>query len=185
MKDNFTDEELVNEIRKRGLFDDDGLIKGLIYQIGVDTLPIICTDVIPVKKDGGVNKIGVILRATGPEAGKLAITGGRIKRDQKVSDAISRHLKNDLATSDWKFHPANTEQRPFYVQQYFQNSTYEKGYGYDPTKHAISLTYVIEITGDPIPKNEATKFLWISERELTANTAYNHGEVMKQAFKYL
>ncbi|MDP2874116.1 MAG: DUF4916 domain-containing protein [bacterium] len=183
--ENYSEEQLAAELRRRGLFTKDGLVKLPIYEMGVEILPVVCADVIPVKKDGGLIKVGVILRATGPESGKLAVIGGRVRRDQKISDAISKHLKTDLAISQWTFHPDNSEEHPFYVQQYFQRSNSNDKFGYDPTKHAIAMTYLIEIEGEPKPKNEANSFVWVTEAEIPEVTAYNHGQVMKQAFEFI
>lgn len=182
---NLSDDNLITEIKKRGLFDSDGLVKWPVYQLGVDILPIPCADVVLVKKFNNQYKIGVIIRATGSEAGKMAITGGRVKKDQRIIDAISRHLLEDLSIKNWKFVNGNNEQSPFYLQQYFQNSESNNEYGFDPSKHAIAMTYLIETDEDPFPKNEANKFLWISEDQIPKETAYNHGEVMRQAFNFL
>lgn len=170
-------EELVSEIRKIGFFEESGLTKLPIYEIGVETLPIVCADIIPVK-DG---KIGVIKRATGPEAGKLALIGGRVRKNQRVSDAISNHLKTDLAITKWNFHPINSEQRPFFVQQYLHKTSSNNELGYDPTKHAIAMTYLIEIEATPVPRKEADAFLWVDEEHIPDITAYNQGFVMKAA----
>jgi len=178
----FSDTELAAELKSRGYLNEQGLVKDAVYEIGVDILPIACADIVLVNQN---HQIGTIIRATGPEAGKLALTGGRIKRDQKVIDAISRHLKNDLNITNWKFYSGNSEQFPFFVQQYFQKSFAEKNYGYDPTKHAIALTFLVETSEEPKPKNEANKFQWISESEIPEITAYNHTVAMKQAFDFL
>jgi ADP-ribose pyrophosphatase YjhB (NUDIX family) len=180
---NLTDEQLAAELRRRGLFDEKGLIKLPVYQIGVETLPIVCVDVIPVKEVEGKNWIGVIRRATGPEAGKLALVGGRVWKDLSIPKAVGYHLKNDLNITEWKFQEGNSEEHPFYVQQYFQRSNSEDKYGYDPTKHAVAMVYLVEISGEPAPRNEADIFIWVSENEMPKLTAYNHGLVMKQAFE--
>lgn len=181
----FSDEALTEELVKRGLFEGPGFIKEKIYQLGAMTLPIICVDLIPVKKEEKEFMIGVIRRATGPEAGQLAVTGGRIKKDQTVLAAIEGHLIKDLSIERWHFWPGNTEERPFYVQQYLHQNHGRASYGFDPTKHAVALTYLIEIEGAPRPKNEANRFLWITQKEIPPKTAYDHGKVMKQAFSLL
>lgn len=170
-------ENLVSEMRKIGFFEENGLTKLPVYEIGVETLPIVCTDIIPVR-DG---KIGVIKRATGPEAGKLALIGGRVRKNQRILDAISNHLKTDLAITKWKFLPTNNEQRPFFVQQYLHQSSSNDEFGYDSTKHAIAMTYLIAIEGTPVPRKEADAFVWIGHDQVPTITAYNQGIVMKAA----
>lgn len=181
----FTDEQLAIELVRRGLFDENGLVKFPVYEMGVKILPILCVDVIPIKRESDIYKIGVISRASGPEAGKVAVIGGRVRKDLKVAEAIGLHLKNDLAIDMWKFYQDNNEKRPFYVQQYLQKSNSTDEFGYDPTKHAVALNYIIEIEGNPKPKNEANNFVWITENEIPEVTAYNHGIVMKQVFEFV
>lgn len=183
--DNLSDDELVAELEKRGLFDKNGLVKDGPYGIGVKTLPIICVDLILVKKNGPGFQIGVIERVTGSQAGKLAVIGGRIKKDQSIKEAIGHHLQKDLKIIHWRFWFGNTEFRPFYVQQYFQQESSCDGYGFDPTKHAIALTYLVESDDEPQPRKEAGSLVWLTEAEVPAVTAYDHGKVMKQAFASL
>jgi hypothetical protein len=71
------------------------------------------------------------------------------------------------------------------VQQYFHQASAKPPFGYDPTKHAVTLTYIIDINEEPQPKNEAADFRWISNSEVPAEAAYNQHLVMRLAFEYL
>ncbi len=161
-----------------------GYVSDELYSQVTATFPVICVDVIPF--DAATNRIGVITRATGQEAGGLAMIGGRIQKDESVEKAIKRHLLNDLQIKDFSFYTGNTAARPFYVQQYFHGNA-PKGElkGYDPSKHSIGLTYIIEIKGTAQPKAEAASFHWIDESGIPETGAYCQGLVMRQAYVFL
>ncbi len=89
-----------------------------------------------------------------------------------------------MGISSFDFYKGQEVETPFFVQQYFHKDS-SSDTGYDPSKHAIALTYLISILEQPEPKNEASKFLWINEDQIPENAAYNHGLALKQAFKFL
>lgn len=148
------------------------------------SFPVVCIDVIPV--DITKQKIGVITRATGNEANKLALIGGRIRKDESIKNAILRHLETDLGVTEFSFYITNNESTPFTVQQYSHSNSPIDRYGcYDPTKHSIGLTYLIEINQQPKPKKEACGYHWIGLNEIPKETAFNQGVVMKKALDFL
>jgi len=161
-----------------------GYVSDELYSQVTATFPIICVDVIPF--DAKTNRIGIITRATGKEAGNLALIGGRIQKNESIQEAINRHLVNDLQVNEFTFYSGNTATRPFYVQQYFHRDTAENGSdGYDPSKHSIGLNYIINIDETPIAKAEAANFLWINESEVPEQGAFNQGTVMREAFTFI
>jgi len=148
------------------------------------SFPVVCIDVIPV--DLANQKIGVITRATGNEANRLALIGGRIRKDESIKDAILRHLNNDLGITEFSFYKTNNEETPFTVQQYSHSNSQIDGYDcYDPTKHSIGLTYLITINQTPDPKSEACDFHWIDLSEIPDKTAFNQGVVMQKALEFI
>lgn len=136
-------------------------------------------------------KLGVIIRATGSQAGKLALIGGRVEREERIDKALGRHLQTDLGLGqdDWKLltfpFGINTPQRPFYVQQYWPATESEPPYGFDPSKHSIGLTFLINLTAEPKPANEANAFRWVTEQDVAEPAAYNQHLVMQEAFRFL
>lgn len=183
--DCLSDEDLVQILRERGITETNGLLKLQIYQLAVDCLPVLCVDILPVRFNGSNVEVGVIIRATGSEKGKVAVLGGRVRKDQSVTQAIGTHLKKDLQLSDWDYYKLNDEKTPFYVQQYFQSCKAKDNFGYDPSKHAVALNYIVEIKGLPKPTNEADQFIWITRDKVPEITAYNHGVVMRKVFELL
>lgn len=162
------------------IYLDNNLYKNISSHI-----PIICVDILPVKKVNKDWKIGIIKRSTGKEAGKLAILGGRIALNETIPEAINRHLLKDLKVYKFNFYQINNTQKPFYVQQYFLGSESRKPYGFDPTKHAIALTYLVTINEEPNPRDEASAFSWIDKNQIPTNPAFNQDTVMQEAFNYL
>jgi len=148
------------------------------------SFPVVCIDVIPV--DIVKQKVGVITRATGKEANRLALIGGRIRKNESINDAILRHLKTDLGVTDFSFYKTNNEDTPFIVQQYSHSAKQVSGYYcYDPTKHSIGLTYLIQINQQPKPKTEACGYHWIGLNEIPKETAFNQGVIMKKALDFI
>lgn len=156
-----------------------------LYKNITGNVPIVCVDIIPVKQINNTWYIGIIKRSTGLESDKLAILGGRISLNETIPEAINRHLLKDLGIHKFTFYKTNKTQTPFYVQQYFLGVKSEKPYGFDPTKHAIALTYLVTINDTPIPKNEASEFRWITKQEIPKKPAFNQDTVMQEAFRYL
>lgn len=160
-------------------------IPNRLYAKIVRNTPLPCVDIVPVRISGGKLEIGIIERATGSEAGKLAVIGGRIMLNETVTEAIARHLKNDLNIHTFSYHKINSEPRPFLLQQYLKGSTVRGNFGFDPTKHAVTPTYLVRIQGTPKPSNEASQYHWITKNELPKDSAYNQRYVMSEAFKKL
>lgn len=155
-----------------------------LYNQVTASFPIVCIDVIPY--DPKTNRIGVIIRATGKESGKMAVIGGRIQKNESIKQAISRHLATDLQLEEFTFYKGNTEARPFYIQQYVHGDTATNSFtAYDPSKHSIGLTYIIHITDMPKPTSEAAAFHWIAQSEIPSTSAYNQHILMHEAFAFI
>ncbi len=179
-----SDKALANAIAKKGINDKDGLLTEPAYELVVRNLPLICVDFLPVDYTRRQPRLGIITRATGPEAGKPAMLGGRIKKDEGIADAIHRHLFNDLRVETFNFHGGNAADRPVHVAEYAHRDHAEGGY--DPSKHAIALTYLINIYGGSLsPQNEAADFRWIGLDEIPEVSAYNHHLAMQKAADFL
>jgi ADP-ribose pyrophosphatase YjhB (NUDIX family) len=157
------------------------------YKLVTGSVPMVCVDMIAVRKDSDGWHLGVITRATGSQAGKRALIGGRVFYGEQLDQAIARHLKNDLGleATDFNLLPSNSVDRPFYVQQYWPATASDAPYGFDPSKHSVGLTYLIKLNTEPQPANEATDFHWITEQDLTEPAAYNQHFVLQEAFRFL
>jgi ADP-ribose pyrophosphatase YjhB (NUDIX family) len=156
------------------------------YNFITSSMPIVCIDVIPVRPNGKHIELGAIIRKTGTESGKIALIGGRILKSESISEAIQRHLSKDLNISDFKYSSLNEEDTPFTVQQYdHSGKDSAKFVCFDPTKHSIGLTYLIEINQEPKPANEASEFLWLRQGDIDNSFAFRQDIVFRKAFKKL
>ena len=177
-----TTQELVDRVRDGGLMDD-GRLKRPIYDLITDIMPLLCVDVLPVQDGPSGPRLGIITRATGPERHKPAILGGRINKDETISRAVGRHLLGSLGSAEFTYHQGNDEGRPFYIAQYVHTPSAPGGY--DPTKHAIALNYLIRIPEPKRVKDEALDFKWTELDEIPEVSAYNHHLAMQRAADFL
>lgn len=164
-----------------GYLDDD------LYKTVTENIPIICVDIIPIKKDENW-KVGLIVRATGTQAKKWTILGGRIYHSESVDEAIGRHLKHDLGVENFNHFKDFSDQNPFMVQQYFMKDNFESDrYGFDPSKHSLALTYLVQIDESQLtPRNEAEDFVWIEDQITDASqTGYNQHVMVNRALEAL
>lgn len=129
-------------------------------------VPIVCVDVLAVKHTGErasrVAAVGLILRETPHQARRWCLIGGRVLHDEALEEAITRQLRDTLgSTIEFSLPDA---QRPLYVAQYLP--TQRGRFPHDPRKHAVALTYCVEIAGAIAPQNEALDFAWYSPDRL-------------------
>jgi ADP-ribose pyrophosphatase YjhB (NUDIX family) len=156
------------------------------YQLVTNAVPIVCIDVLPVQKDESGNwNVGMIRRATGSQAGRLTLIGGRVQHSERIEDAIHRHIQTDLQLENFEYLDGQSESKPFMVQQYLhQDSIDSDEYGFDPTKNSIGLTYLIKIDGTPVAANEASEFHWISDID-GKEFGFNQQTVAQKALDFL
>lgn len=131
-------------------------------------VPIVCVDVLPMRNDR--TEYGLILRETADEGQKLCLVGGRILRNETVAEAVSRQLLTTLGP-DISFDPGDDPQ-PAYVAQYFPEP--RPDHSWDSRKHAVALTFVIDIAGSITPREEALDFVWrpVQEPPLRAEMGF-------------
>lgn len=157
-----------------------------LYQKVTESMPIVCVDMVPVRSIGASEwEIGVITRGTGSQAGKICLLGGRIWHNETITDSLKRHLITDLGVTAFSYFQRDDFTSPFYVQQYIHGTASKSPYGFDPSKHAIALTYLLTIDDIPKPKNEAIGFHWVRKHEVPVVGGYNQQIVMRAAFDRL
>jgi ADP-ribose pyrophosphatase YjhB (NUDIX family) len=123
-------------------------------------IPVVCVDVIPIrfgaKRSLEVERVGLILRETGTGTAGWCLIGGRVLLGESLAATVRRQIKQALGnkvrlTLDSQINPLHVAQyspsgkRPFYL---------------DPRKHAIGLTYAVQIHGVPATRGEAIRFEW-------------------------
>ncbi|GAB2707443.1 ADP-ribose pyrophosphatase YjhB (NUDIX family) [Microbacterium marinum] len=132
------------------------------------SMPIACVDFVPVRMTPeGKTEVGLILRDS-PFGEVWCHLGGRVNRGETIVQALRRHARDTLDV-DLAIEP---NAQPDYVYEWFPPDiapTDGTTHGDDPRKHAIGLSYVVELTGTPAPRNEALDFAWFPIDRLAAS----------------
>lgn len=126
-------------------------------------LPVIYVEAVPVRLDGlgRVVEVGLLLRGTPEGAMTRAFVSGRVRYGETLREALFRHLENDLGPMAFPQMPAALV--PAQVAEYFPMpgiSPYV-----DERQHAISLVYVVPVTGSCSPRQDALEVSWMSPEE--------------------
>lgn len=136
-------------------------------------LPILYVEAVPVRVDGMgvVTHVGILLRANDRGAITRTLVSGRVMYGETLRDALFRHLEKDLGPMAFPQLPASAV--PFQVAEYFPIpgiSVYS-----DDRQHAVSLAYVVPVTGTCEPRQDALELSWVTPAE-AASTAM-HAEM--------
>ena len=128
-----------------------------------DRLPILYVDAVPVRVDGTgtVTEVGLLLRATGEGAITRALVSGRVLYHERLRDALIRHIEKDLGPLALPLIPVSPQ--PFMVAEYFPTPGVTPFH--DPRQHAVSLAYVVPVTGDCAPQQDALQLTWFSPHQ--------------------
>ena len=133
-----------------------------------ERIPLLYVEAVPVRVDGlgVVTEVGVLLRAN--PAGEITRTlvSGRVMYGETIRDALFRHLEKDLGPMAFPQLPASPV--PFQVAEYFPIpglSAYV-----DDRQHAVSLAYVVPVTGTCEPRQDALEITWVTPAEASSST---------------
>lgn len=130
-------------------------------------LPILYVEAMPVRVDGvgQVTEVGILLRANAVGEMTRTIVSGRVMYGETLRDALYRHLEKDLGPMAFPLLPASPV--PFQVAEYFPLpgvSPYT-----DDRQHAVSLAYVVPVTGTCEPRQDALEVTWMSPAEAASD----------------
>jgi len=147
-------------------------------------LPILYVEAVPVRVDGHgrVTEVGLLLRGTPEGAMTRALVAGRVRYGESVRDALFRHLENDLGPMAFPQIPASPV--PAQVAEYFPLpgvSPYV-----DERQHAVSLVFVVPVTGSCNPRQDALEVSWMPPEEALGATVLaeltgGRGRLLRQA----
>lgn len=129
-------------------------------------MPILYVEAVPVRVDGlgVVTSVGVLLRANSQGAITRTLVSGRVMFGETVRDALFRHIEKDLGPMAFPLLPASPI--PFSVAEYFPIpglSAYV-----DERQHAVSLAYVVPVTGTLEPRQDALELTWMTPAEASS-----------------
>ena len=126
-------------------------------------LPIVYVDAVPVRVDeaGRVTSVGLLLRGRPDGSISRAVISGRVLHGERVRDALLRHIEKDLGPVALPRIPTNPA--PITIAEYFPDP--EVTGFHDPRQHAVSLVYVVPVSGDCEPSQSALDLVWLTPKE--------------------
>ncbi|MBU6316139.1 MAG: DUF4916 domain-containing protein [Acidobacteria bacterium] len=121
-------------------------------------IPLVYVDAVPVRVDdlGRVTHVGMLLRQAADGSISRMVVSGRVLYGERVRDALLRHLEKDLGPLALPRVPP--EVAPFTVVEYFPDPDVS-GF-HDPRHHAVSLAFVVPVSGECQPTQEALDLAW-------------------------
>ncbi len=125
---------------------------------------MIYVEAVPVRLDplGFVNEVGTLLQAD--EDGNMirSLVSGRVIYRETIRAALLRHMEKDLGPLAFPQLPISPV--PFTVAEYFPAPS-QTGFT-DDRQHAVSLAYVIPVTGECEPRQDALELTWMTPAEV-------------------
>jgi ADP-ribose pyrophosphatase YjhB (NUDIX family) len=152
-----------------------------------ERLPIVYVDAVPVRTgpEGQLLQVGLLLRAMADGSISRAIVSGRVMYGERVREALLRHLEKDLGPMALPQIPPSPQ--PFTVVEYFPDPSVT-GF-HDPRQHAVSLAFVVPVSGDCSPSQEALDLVWATPEEassdlLQAEMTGGQGRLLRMALAH-
>ncbi|THG30399.1 DUF4916 domain-containing protein [Glaciibacter flavus] len=137
-------------------------------------LPLLYVEAIPVRVDGlgQVTEVGALLRANAVGEITRTIVSGRVMYGETLRDALFRHLEKDLGPMAFPQLPASPV--PFTVAEYFPLPGVSAFT--DDRQHAVSLAYVVPVTGTCEPRQDALEITWMTPAEASSDAIVSEME---------
>jgi len=152
------------------------------------TLPLLYVDAVPVRVDdsGDVVAVGLLLRVTGAGVMSRALVSGRVMYHERIRDALQRHIEKDLGPVALPQIPPSPQ--PFTIAEYFPTPGITPYH--DPRQHAVSLAYVVPVSGDCRPQQDALDLAWLTPEEAVTDQVQlemtgGQGIVLRQAMAFV
>ena len=151
-------------------------------------LPIVYIEAVPVRLDslGRITEVGLLLRSTPEGVMTRSLIAGRVRFGETLREALFRHLENDLGPMAFPLLPP--QPLPFTVAEYFPIpgvSAY-----HDDRQHAVSLAFVVPVTGTCEPRQDALEVTWFSPEAAGSDAVWSEmeggrGTLIRQALASL
>lgn len=147
-------------------------------------MPVVYVEAVPVRLDGHgqVTEVGLLLRSTPDGVMARALVAGRVRHGEQLRDALFRHLENDLGPMAFPQIPVSPV--PAQIAEYFPTPSISAYV--DERQHAVSLVYVVPVTGSCSPRQDALEVTWLSPDEALSESTLNEmlggrGKLLRQA----
>lgn len=130
-------------------------------------LPMLYVEAVPVRIDGSgqVTEVGILLRSTSVGELTRTVVSGRVRFGETVRDALYRHLENDLGPM--AFPQVPPQPVPFTVAEYFPLPGITPYH--DDRQHAVSLAFVVPVTGTCDPRQDALELTWLTPEQASSD----------------
>lgn len=152
-------------------------------------VPILYVEAVPARVDanGQIEHVGVLLRGSATTAGQITRTlvSGRVLHGESIRDALLRNIEKDLGPAAFPRLPVSPV--PFTVAEYFPLPGISPLH--DPRQHAVALVYVVQVTGECNPRQDALELTWLTPKEalepsLLGDLEGGRGQLLKQALAW-
>ncbi|MCK6096175.1 NUDIX hydrolase family protein [Micrococcus sp. 2A] len=151
-------------------------------------LPMVYVEAIPVRLDalGYVSEIGLLYVADDEGRFQRTIVSGRVMYRETIRAALMRHLEKDLGPLVFPQLPPSIV--PCTVAEYFPAPS-ETGLT-DDRQHAVSMVYVVPVTGECSPRQDALELTWLTPDEalsedVQAEFIGGRGNLLRQALAHV
>ncbi|MFS0883708.1 DUF4916 domain-containing protein [Aeromicrobium sp. 179-A 4D2 NHS] len=151
-------------------------------------VPILYVEAVPVRLDslGQVEQVGLLLRGSTTGALARSFVSGRVLHGEPIRTALMRNLEKDLGPTAFPQLPADIV--PFTVAEYFPLPGVTPMY--DTRQHAVALAYVVAVTGECDPRQDALELSWLTPEEALSPAILEEleggrGVLLKQALAHL
>ncbi|MCA4134383.1 NUDIX hydrolase family protein [Arthrobacter sp. M4] len=130
-------------------------------------LPMVYVEAVPVRLDplGFVNEVGTLLQGEPDGSMVRSFVSGRVLYRETIRAALLRHMEKDLGPLAFPQLPISPV--PFTVAEYFPAPS-QTGFT-DDRQHAVSLVYVVPVTGECDPRQDALELTWMTPQEILSD----------------
>ena len=151
-------------------------------------IPMLYVEAVPVRLDGQgrVTDVGLLLRVGASGGIARTIVSGRVMHGESLRDALDRHLEKDLGPMAFpQLPPCPT---PFHVAEYFPIPG--DGNYHDDRQHAVSLVFIVPVTGTCEPRQDALELTWLTPDQaasemVTSEMEGGRGALVRAALAHL
>jgi hypothetical protein len=148
---------------------------------------MVYVEAVPVRLDplGFVNEVGTLLQGDADGTMVRSFVSGRVLYRETIRAALLRHMEKDLGPLAFPQLPVSPV--PFTVAEYFPAPS-QTGFT-DDRQHAVSLVYVIPVTGECEPRQDALELTWMTPQEILSDDVQQEfsggrGNLVRQALAF-
>lgn len=137
------------------------------------SVPILCVDVVPVRRAADRLQVGLIRRTFAETPDEVwCHLGGRVRYGETTDEAVQRHLIETLDLVGPFGAEVGLDPQPHHVMQWFPGTLRTAPtYGEDPRKHALSLCFALELGPDLRARagGEGRELRWFAPADVTGS----------------